>query len=94
MDQTVNYTEAFFKREFKRWGHNDVVMPFRRKANGQVEVTMMRGHNKTSTYKSVGVRAEVMDALRKHKKITSDRQVWIDHPILDDRTLLSVRVTE
>lgn len=76
MDQIVDYTEAFFKREFKRWGHKDVVMPFRRKANGQVEVTMMRGHNKTSTYKSVGVRAEVMDALRKHKKITGDRQVW------------------
>ena len=76
VDQIVNYTEAFLRREFKRWGHENVVMPFRRTANGRVEVTLMRGREKVSQYKPVTVRAEVMDALRQKQKLDGARQVW------------------
>lgn len=48
VDQIVDYAESFFQREFKRWGHENVVMPFRRTADGHVEVTMMRGKKKTT----------------------------------------------
>ena len=56
MDQIVDYTESFFRRGFKRWGHEKVVMPFRRSADGHVEVTVIRGKEKTSQYKPVTVR--------------------------------------
>src|SRR5262245_7584448 len=63
IDEIVAYAEAFFQREFKRWGHEKTVMPFRRAANRHVEVTVMRGKEQTAQYKPVTVRAEVMDAL-------------------------------
>jgi hypothetical protein len=34
VDQIVDYTESFFRRELKRWGHAKVVMPFRRRLTG------------------------------------------------------------
>jgi hypothetical protein len=43
IDQIVAYTESFLRREFRRWGHEKIVMPFRRSAGGHVEVTMIRG---------------------------------------------------
>ncbi|MEK6261847.1 MAG: hypothetical protein AABP62_24880 [Planctomycetota bacterium] len=76
MDQIVDYAESFFHREFKRWNHEKIVMPFRRSADGHVEVTMMRGKEKTSQYKPVTVRAEVMDANRRQDKLDGGRQVW------------------
>lgn len=76
VDQIVAYAESFFEREFKRWGHKDVVMPFRRSADGHVEVTTIRGSEKTATYKSVTVRAEVMSAMRRQNKLEGSRQVW------------------
>jgi hypothetical protein len=76
MDQIVDYAESFFQREFKRWGNDKIVMPFRRSADGHVEVTMMRGKEKTSQYKPVTVRAEVMDANRRQNKLNGGRQVW------------------
>jgi hypothetical protein len=76
IDQIVDYAEAFFQREFKRWGHERIVMPFRRSAAGHVEVTMMRGKEQTAHYKPVTVRAEVMDAMRRQNRLNGGRQVW------------------
>jgi hypothetical protein len=76
IDQIVDYAESFFQSEFKRWGHKKIVMPFRRSADGHVEVTMIRGKEKTSQYKPVTVRAEVMDANRRQNKLDGGRQVW------------------
>ncbi len=76
MDQIVDYAESFFRRELKRWGKETIVMPFRRSADGHVEVTLMRGKEKTAQYKPVTVRAEVMDAKRRQNKLDGGRQVW------------------
>jgi hypothetical protein len=76
VDQIVGYTESFLQDGFKRWGHKNIVMPFRRSTDGHVEVTMMRGKERTSQYKPVTVRAEVMDAMRQQKKLDGGRQVW------------------
>ncbi len=76
VDEMVAYCEAFFGREFKRWGHEKVVMPFRRGANGHVEVTVIRGKEKAAQYKPVEVRGEVMDAFRAQNKLSANRQVW------------------
>ena len=78
IDQIVDYTEAFFTRGFERWGHENVVMPFRRKPDGHVEVTVMRGKNRAADYKPVTVRAEVMDAIRRTGALDGGRQIrWI-----------------
>ena len=76
IDQIVDYAESFFQREFKRWGNEKIVMPFRRSADGHVAVTMMRGKERASQYKPVTVRAEVMDANRRQNKLKGGRQVW------------------
>jgi hypothetical protein len=76
IDQIADYAEAFFEREFQRWGHEKVIMPFRRSADGHVEVTVMRGKEKAALYKPVTVRAEVMDANRRQNKLDGGRQVW------------------
>jgi hypothetical protein len=76
IDELVAYAESFFERELQRWGHEHVGMPFRRSSNGHVEVTLLRGKEKTSDYKPVTVRAEVMDFNREHNKLSGGRQVW------------------
>ncbi|MBW3541328.1 MAG: hypothetical protein KY476_13755 [Planctomycetes bacterium] len=76
IDEIVAYAEAFFEREFRRWGHEKIVMPFRRTPDGHVEVRMFRGKEPTAEYKPVTLRAEVMDALRREKKMDGGRQVW------------------
>ncbi|HEV8604343.1 MAG TPA: hypothetical protein VGQ99_03195 [Tepidisphaeraceae bacterium] len=76
IDQIVDYTESFLEREIKRWGHEKLVMPFRRAGDGHVEVMMLRGKEKASQYKPVPVRAEVMDALRMQNKLDGPRQIW------------------
>ena len=78
IDQIVTYCEAFFTREFDRWEHEDVVMPFRRSDDGHVEVTVMQGKRAGSEYKPVDVRGEVMDAKRASGEIAEGkpRQVW------------------
>ncbi len=76
VDEIVAYTEAFFTREFKRWGHDEVVMPFRRTPEGQVEVTLVRGKQPVSGYLPVSVRGEVMDLNRAQDKLAGGRQVW------------------
>ena len=76
IDEIVDYAESFFQREFKRWDIEKSVTPFRRSADGHVEVTIQRGKEPTSAYKPVSVRAEVMDALRRQKKLDGGRQVW------------------
>ena len=76
VDEIVAYAEAFFQREFKRWGHEKVVMPFRKAADGHVEVTPMRGKQRTAQYKPVTVRMEVMDALRRQNRLEGGRQIW------------------
>jgi hypothetical protein len=76
VDEIVEYAESFFQREFKRWGHRNIVMPFRRSADGHVEVTMMRGKKKTTEYKPVSVRSEVMQTNRGKNKLSGGRQVW------------------
>lgn len=76
IDQIVDYTEAFFERGFKRWGHEKIVMPFHRSADGHVAVTMMEGKEKAAHYKPVAVRAEVMDALRRDNRLDGGRQIW------------------
>jgi hypothetical protein len=76
IDQVLTYAESFFKRELARWGHDRAVMPFRRSADGRAEVTTIRGKQKLSEYKPVEVRAEVMDTLRRQKKIGDAKQVW------------------
>jgi hypothetical protein len=76
VDQIVAYTESFLQTGFKRWGHEKTVMPFRRTTNGHVEVTVIGGKQKTSEYKPVTVRAEVMDEMRRQKKLDGPRQVW------------------
>lgn len=76
IDEIVAYAESFFLREFKRWGFEQAVMPFRRAADGRVEVTMLRGKQPTSEYKPVSVRAEVMDFNRQQNKLAGGRQVW------------------
>ena len=76
VDEIVDYCEAFFARELRRWGHEKVVMPFRRAKDGHVEVIVMRAKEKTAQYKPVTVRMEVMDALRAQKKLDGGRQIW------------------
>jgi hypothetical protein len=76
IDEIVDYAEAFFQREFKRWDIQQTVMPFRRSADGGVEVTLMRGKQPAADYKAVSVRAEVMDANRQQNKLAGGRQVW------------------
>lgn len=76
VDQIVDYAEAFFQRELARWDNAKMVTPFRRTADGHVEVTVMRGKEKASFYKPVSVRAEVMDANRRQHKLDGGRQVW------------------
>ncbi len=76
IDEIVGYAESFFQAEFKRWDIEKFVTPFRRSADGHVEVTIQRGKEPTSAYKPVSVRAEVMDALRRQKKLDGGRQVW------------------
>jgi hypothetical protein len=76
VDDLVACAESFFAREFKRWGHENLVMPFRRSPDGHVEVTAMRGKKKATDYKPVDIRTEVMDANRSQGKITDQRQVW------------------
>jgi hypothetical protein len=76
IDEIVDYTEAFFRRELKRWGHDEVVMPFRRAPGGRVEVTVVRGKERTVDYKPVAVRVEVMDFLRQRRRLDGSRQLW------------------
>lgn len=76
IDQVVDYADAFFAREIARWGHKDVVSPFRRTEEGHAEVQLVRGKQATSHYKPVTVRAEVMDGLREQNRITNNRQIW------------------
>ncbi|MGV3722274.1 MAG: hypothetical protein ACO1SX_15310, partial [Actinomycetota bacterium] len=76
VDQMVDYAESFFRRELKRWGHEQVVTPFRRSADGRVPVMLMRGRQKVAEYKPVAVRAEVMDTLRRQHRLDGGRQVW------------------
>lgn len=76
VDDIVACAESFFAREFKRWGHEKIVMPFRRSQVGHVEVTEIRGKKKATDYKPFDVRTEVMDANRSQGKITDHRQVW------------------
>ena len=76
VDQVVDYTEAFLKREMGRWGHEKTVMPFRRSPDGHVEVTKVRGKERVADYKPVTVRAEVMQTLRGQQKLDGGRQVW------------------
>jgi len=76
IDEIVNYTESFFARELKRWGHEAGIAPFSRKKNGSVPVTEIRGKQPTAKYKPVDVRVEVMTALRQQKRIDNNRQVW------------------
>jgi hypothetical protein len=76
VDQIVDYAESFFQRGFKRWGHTSIVMPFRRTADGHVQVTSVRGKEAASQYKPVTVRAEVTDELRRQNKLDGGRQIW------------------
>lgn len=76
IDQIVAYAESFFARELKRWGHEKPVMPFRRSADGHVEVMMLRGKQNASQYKPVPVRMEVMDELRRQNRLEGARQIW------------------
>lgn len=76
VDQIVAYTEAFFRRELKRWEHEKLVMPFRRTPAGNVEVSVVRGKQKAADYKPVTVRMEVMDGLRAQQKINQEKQIW------------------
>jgi hypothetical protein len=76
IDEIVAYAEAFFERELARWEHEKIVKPFCRTKDGRVEVTMIRGKKKTSEYKPVPVRMEVMDFLRRKGKIDDSRQIW------------------
>jgi len=76
IDDIVTYAEGFFRRELNRWGHQRVAMPFRRSADGRVEVTLMRGKLPTAQYKPVPLRAEVMDVLRRQNKLEGGRQIW------------------
>jgi hypothetical protein len=76
IDEIVAYAEAFFQREFNRWGVRQAVMPFRRSADGHVEVAVQRGKETASAYKPVSVRGEVMDANRRQNKLTAARQIW------------------
>ena len=68
--------DAFFFNGLKRWGHRDVVSPFRRGEDGKVTIRQVRGKRKTADYKPVELRAEVMDLLRAEKQSPGPRQVW------------------
>lgn len=76
VDEMADYAEAFLARGLKRWGHVNAVMPFRRSEDGHVEVLPFRGKKKAEEYKPVGIRMEVMDALRQAKKLDGPRQIW------------------
>lgn len=76
IDDIVDYAEAFFRREFERWGHKNTVMPFRRSRDGHVEVALIRGKQPTARYKPVTVRMEVMDLNRAQNKLPQGRQIW------------------
>lgn len=76
IDDIVRSSEAFFTRELKRWGHEQVVMPFRRSADGHVEVTLLRGKLEKAKYKTIPLRTEVNEILREQGKLDSGWQVW------------------
>lgn len=76
VDEIVAYAESFFQREMTRWGHTDIVLPFRRSADGHVEVRLIRGSQNLATYKPVKVRSEVMDENRREDRLAGSRQVW------------------
>lgn len=76
IDDIVTASEAFLRRELRRWGHDRAVMPFRRKPDGHVEVTLVRGKQATSAYKPVAVRVEVMNAMRAANRVRGGRQNW------------------
>ncbi len=76
INEIVDYSEAFLRRGMDRWGLRDVVMPFCRTADGDVEVRVFRGAQKLDDYKPVTLRAEVMDALRAEGRINVQKQVW------------------
>jgi hypothetical protein len=76
IDEIVDYAERFLGRGLRRWGHEGAILPFRRTAQGHVEVEMMRGKEPTASYKPVPLRAEVMNALRAQGRITRARQIW------------------
>ena len=76
IDEIVTYAEHFFRDGLRRWGHEDVVMPFRRGEDEKLEVMTLRGKHPTASYRPVPLRAEVMDALRAQGRIGRQRQVW------------------
>ena len=78
VDEIVAYADGFFRGGLARWGHRSVVSPFRRSADGRAEVTLLRGKRKAAAYTPVEVRAEVMDELRRQRKVAPDvaRHVW------------------
>jgi len=76
VDDIVRYSEAFFTRELKRWGHEKAVMPFRRSEDGHVEVTLLRGKLAKAKYKTIPLRTEINDTLREQKKLDNGWQVW------------------
>jgi len=76
IDDIVRYGEAFFTRELKRWGHQDVVMPFRRGDDGHVEVMLLRGQLAGSKYKTIPLRTEVNETLRERNLLRDGFHVW------------------
>lgn len=76
IDEIARYADAFFQREFERWNIDSFASPFRRSEDGHVDVTLLRGRNRTLEYKPVPVRMEVMDEARRRNWITAQRQVW------------------
>jgi hypothetical protein len=51
-------------------------MPFRRRSDSHVEVTVLRGKSALAAYKPVPLRAEVMDAMRAQNRMNGGRQIW------------------
>lgn len=76
MDETIDYTENFFIDGLKRWGHNDVVSPFRRTSDGHAEVTVVKGSKPASDYKDPSLKEEAIAAAKKDHPIDEARQVW------------------
>lgn len=76
MNEVVDYAESFLLREFERWNHENIVMPFRRTENGDAEVLLVRGKHSVDGYKDATVRNEAIETAIREYDLAVERQVW------------------
>ncbi len=76
IDQIVAYSESFLTEGFTRWGHDNIVMPFRHTADGHAEVLKVRGKKDASQYSDASVRNEAIASAIEQNGLDVGRQIW------------------